>query len=137
RREGARGRHATWWLLGLLGLLAMSVVALVLYLQTFETEEDQRRQTADAQWLEQSARFHFRRLEDDLQVLAHRNRDLSPSDPVALADDIRAGLLMRGPGVVLAHGWLPADAVDELATVIERQLKVDSTQQQGNVEVLD
>ena len=84
------------------------MVTLVLYLQTFEAEEDQRRKTADLQWLEQSARFHFRRLEDDLQVLAHRTRDPARVGVDLQVDGVQAGLLLREPGVVLVHGWLPA-----------------------------
>lgn len=110
RSPGGRGRRATWWLLGLLLMLVVAVVTLVLYLQTFEAEEEQRRKTADLQWLEQSARFHFRRLEDDLQVLAHRTRDPSRVGLDVQAEGVQAGLLMREPGVVQVHGWLPADA---------------------------
>lgn len=121
----ARGRKAGWWMLGLLGLLTVSVVGLAWVLQRFETEENQRRQTADAQWLEQSVRFHFRRLEDDLQLLAHRGRSADPLAPSS--DALNAGLLLRQPGVVLAQGWLAADAPVE---AIGRQLQQDA--QQGN-----
>jgi two-component system, LuxR family, sensor histidine kinase DctS len=131
-----RGRRAALWLLGLLFLLSASVVTLVLYLQTFEAEESLRRETADAQWLEQSARFHFRRLEDDLQVLAHRTRDAaqgaSQGSPV---DAINAGLLLRQPGVVLAHGWLPAQAQDA-SPDIQARLFADAGLQPGNADML-
>jgi two-component system, LuxR family, sensor histidine kinase DctS len=131
-----RGRRAAFWLLGLLFLLSASVVTLVLYLQTFEAEEALRRETADAQWLEQSARFHFRRLEDDLQVLAHRTRDAAQGDgqdsPV---DAINAGLLLRQAGVVLAHGWLPAHAQGSESEVLAR-LQADAAKQAGNAETL-
>jgi two-component system sensor histidine kinase DctS len=141
---GGRGRRAAWWLLGLLLMLAVAVVALVLYLQTFEAEEEQRRKTADLQWLEQAARFHFRRLEDDLQVLAHRTRDASEQrytflDDVAHEDlelgDIQAGLLMREPGVVLVHGWLAAGAPLN-ASVVGRALQADAARQPVDADML-
>jgi two-component system sensor histidine kinase DctS len=132
---GGRGRRAAWWLLGLLLMLVVAVVALVLYLQTFEAEEDQRRRAADTQWLEQSARFHFRRLEDDLQVLAHRSRDASPSAAEASSDDIQAGLLQREPGVVQVHGWLGAN-VALAESEVGRRLLADSAGANGNAETL-
>lgn len=132
---GARGRRAAWWLLGLLLMLAVAVVALVLYLQTFEAEEDQRRKTADTQWLEQSARFHFRRLEDDLQVLAHRSRDASQSAREATSEGIQAGLLLREPGVVQVHGWLGVSA-PMAASEVGRQLQADSAGTTGNAEAM-
>lgn len=119
-----RGRRAAWWMLGLLVMLASSVVALVLYLQTFEAEEDQRRRTADTQWLEQSARFHFRRLEDDLQVLAHRSRDASRRGDGATLEDLQAGLLLRASGVVSVHGWVGSGA-SLSSTEVGRQLLAD------------
>ncbi len=67
-----RNRRALWWMLGFLVLVVASVVALVLYLSAFEDEEEERRRVADGQWLEQSARFHFNRLEEDLRVLARQ-----------------------------------------------------------------
>ncbi|AOW11933.1 hypothetical protein LPB72_02410 [Hydrogenophaga crassostreae] len=137
--SGGRGRRATWWLLGLLMMLVVAVVALVLYLQTFEAEEDQRRRTADSQWLEQAARFHFRRLEDDLQVLAHRTRDASRPEPTSLADaetgDIQAGLLLRDAGVVLVHGWLAAGTALD-ASVIGRALQADAERQPVDADML-
>ena len=137
--SGGRGRRATAWLLGLLLLLAVAVVALVLYLQTFEAEEDQRRRTADAQWLEQAARFHFRRLEDDLQVLAHRTRGgpgAAPAEPrSAPPDDIQAGLLMREPGVVLVHGWLAAGS-SLGASAIGQALHADALREPVDADLL-
>ncbi|MFT7400878.1 MAG: two-component system sensor histidine kinase DctS [Hydrogenophaga sp.] len=120
-----RVRRAAFWLLGLLALLVVAVVvSLVLYLQRFETEEDLRRQSADAQWLEQGARFHFSRLEDDLQVLAHRTREAPGT--AAMLSAVNAGLLLREPGVVQAQGWLPAQP-DALADrPIARRLLVDA-----------
>lgn len=134
--EAARARRTALWLTGLLFLLAASVVALVLYLQTFEFEENLRRRTADAQWLEQGARFHFRRLEDDLQVLAHRTRDAAQSaSQGAPADAINAGLLLRQPGVVLMHGWLPAEWRG-VPPEMQVRLQVDADRQPGNAEML-
>lgn len=105
-----RMRHTTLWLLVLLALLVTAVVGLVIYLQRFEAEEDQRRQSADAQWVEQGARFQFRRLEEDLRGLAQRARAEGGTPVLYPAETTHMGLLMRGPGVVLAHGWVPADA---------------------------
>ena len=122
-RHGGRNRRALWWLLGLLALLVGSVVTLLLYLNNFEAEEAARRRAADAQWLEQSVQFHFRRLEDDLLVLArqavqHRGVAGSqlPADPSAL----NAGLLWREPGVILSHGWIAAGQVNDLRVGPER-----------------
>ncbi len=108
--QGGRNRRALWWLLGLLLLLVASVVALVLYLNNFEVEEDERRRSADAQWLEQGAQFHFRRLEDDLLVLARQvvvGEGAAPIAAPGLLSD-QGGLLWRAPHVVLSHGWLAA-----------------------------
>ncbi len=137
--SGGRGRKAAWWLLGLLLMLVTAVVALVLYLQTFEAEEEQRRKTADSQWLEQAARFHFRRLEDDLQVLAHRTRDASLSASIGVTEDettdIQAGLLLREPGVVSVHGWLPLGASWE-GSAVGRALLADTEVQAGDADLL-
>lgn len=95
---GVRSGWPGLWLLGFLTLVVASVIALVLYLQHFEAEEDTRRQAADAQWLEQSVQFHFRRLEEDLRVAARQSAD------------VRGGLLWREPGVLLAQGWVGAPA---------------------------
>ncbi len=53
-----------------------------------KTTEEERRRATDGQWLEQSVRFHFRRLEDDLLVLARQAvlaqpPDDRPRDPAA------------------------------------------------------
>lgn len=108
QRSGAsfagRNRRALLWLLGLLMLLVGSVVVLVLYLNSFEAEEDQRRRAADAQWLEQSVQFHFRRLEDDLLVLARQ----AVLEGDANAATVQGGLLWRAPGVILSQGWRAA-----------------------------
>ncbi|WP_296493704.1 PAS domain-containing sensor histidine kinase [Rhodoferax sp.] len=115
-RTGSRNRRALWWLLGLLALLLGSVATLVLYLNNFEAEEAARRRAADAQWLEQSVQFHFRRLEDDLLVLARQAVQQSAglggplSDP---AQDLKAGLLWREPGVILSSGWIGAGQLND------------------------
>ncbi|MBY0411332.1 MAG: PAS domain S-box protein [Burkholderiaceae bacterium] len=103
-RHGTRNRRALWWMLGFLVLVVASVVALVLYLHDFEQEEEERRRVADGQWLEQSARFHFNRLEDDLLVLARQGlrntQNASINQPLK-----QGGLLWNEPGAVLWHGW--------------------------------
>ena len=110
-RTGGRNRRALWWLLGLLSLLSGSVVTLLLYLNNFEAEEAARRRAADAQWLEQSVQFHFRRLEDDLRVLSRQAvQQGAGADvvPVGQLQDLKAGMLWREPGVVLSSGWIGA-----------------------------
>lgn len=124
--DAGRVRRAAFWLLGLLGLLVVAVVSLVIYLQRFETEEDLRRQSADAQWLEQGARFHFRRLEDDLQVLAHRTREASGDGGAAALPAINAGLLLREPGVVQAQGWFSARPGASAHAGIAERLQADA-----------
>ncbi|MDP2680456.1 MAG: PAS domain S-box protein [Rhodoferax sp.] len=115
-RTGSRNRRALWWLLGLLALLSGSVVTLLLYLNNFEAEEAARRRAADAQWLEQSVQFHFRRLEDDLLVLSRQavqqgaGGDVLPTDH---AQDLKAGMLWREPGVVLSSGWIGAGQLND------------------------
>ena len=105
-RQAVRSRRALWWLLGLLFLVVASVVALVLYLSAFEHDEEERRRISDGQWLEQSVRFHFVRLEDDLRVLARQTlREDKP--PSANAPNVHGGLLLNQPGAVLWHGWQP------------------------------
>lgn len=108
--HAGRNRIALGWLLGLLALLVGSVVVLVLYLNQFEADEAARKRAADAQWLEQSVQFHFRRLEDDLLVLA-RHAVLQASDatvPAPPRPAVQGGLLWREPGVMLTSGWQPA-----------------------------
>lgn len=122
-RHGARNRLALWWLLGLLALLVGSVVTLLLYLNNFEAEEASRRRAADAQWLEQSVQFHFRRLEDDLLVLARLAMQQPPhtmGSPTETSTDLKAGLLWREPGVILSSGWMAASQVNEQGTGPER-----------------
>ena len=99
--------RTTWlWLLGLPLLLVAATVALVLYLQTFEAEENDRRRLADAQWLQQSMRFHFQRLENDLAAMAHQHLEGGARTKQTNA----TGLLWRAPDVILAEGWLAKDA---------------------------
>ncbi len=132
-----RNRRALWWLLGLLLLLVASVVALVLYLNNFEAEEDERRRAADAQWLEQGAQFHFRRLEDDLLVLA-RQAVLGAGTTTAVTRGTvsdQAGLLWRAPGVVLSHGWLAAGPQDGQGVPPERWA-LDWSAHPANAQVL-
>ncbi len=106
----SRSRRTLLWLLGLLLLLLGAVVTLVLYLNNFEAEEETRRRAADAQWLEQSVQFHFRRLEDDLLVLARQAvlGSATAQQKKANGVEVNGGLLWREPGVVLSHGWLAA-----------------------------
>ena len=121
-RHAGRNRMALLWLLGLLVLLLGAVVSLVLYLNNFEEEEASRRRAADAQWLEQSVQFHFRRLEDDLLVLA-RQAVLQGRNPAAKASPgstLQGGLLWREPGVLLSSGWIAAGQVSDLRVGPER-----------------
>ena len=103
--QAPRNRRALWWMLGFLLLVVASVVALVLYLNDFEHEEEERRRVADGQWLEQSARFHFNRLEEDLLVLARQGLADREHMPVATRPLKQGGLLWNAPGAVLWHGW--------------------------------
>jgi len=115
-RTGGRNRRALWWLLGLLALLLASVATLLLYLNNFEAEEAARRRAADAQWLEQSVQFHFRRLEDDLLVLSRQAVQISAGAGGSLAGralDLKAGLLWREPGVILSSGWIGAGQLND------------------------
>jgi len=122
-RHGGRNRLAQWWLLGLLTLLLGSVVTLLLYLKNFEAEEATRRRAADAQWLEQSVQFHFRRLEDDLLVLARQSVQPQTQTPKGKSDtlpELKAGLLWQQPGVILSSGWIAAGQLKDLRVGPER-----------------
>jgi len=105
RQVSALNRRAMAWLAGLLVVVLLSIVLLAAFLRSVEAQEESRRRAADAEWLDQLLRFHFRRLEADLGVLAlqAQRRDADPPAPV------RAGMLWRGAGVMAAHGWMPAD----------------------------
>ena len=135
-QESQAGRHlrAQLWLMGFLVLLAASVVALVLYLQNFETEEQTRQNIADAQWLEQSMAFHFRRLEDDLRSQARGHGDAQPTDEAAAAR--HGGLLWSEPGVLLARGWLGAAGHENPPGGLER-LQADGARHPDNASALD
>lgn len=104
-----RSRRAMLWMMGVAVLIVAAVMALVWYLNSFETEEEERRRGADAQWLEQTVQFHFRRLEDDLHTMA-RQAALDGTDdvfpPGRGGDGPSGGQLWRQAGVVLAHGWV-------------------------------
>jgi len=118
-RTGSRNRLALGWLLGLLVLLAGSVVTLLLYLNNFEDEEAARRRAADAQWLEQSVQFHFRRLEDDLLGMARQTWQQTSTVQAPGLDeavDAKAGLLWRETGVILSSGWLAGGLTPDTAT---------------------
>jgi two-component system sensor histidine kinase DctS len=121
-RHAGRNRITLLWLLGLLALLVGSVVSLLLYLNDFEADETARRHAADAQWLEQSVQFHFRRLEDDLLVLARQavSQASNPGAPLAPGNALQGGLLWREPGVLLSNGWIAAGQLSDLRVGPER-----------------
>jgi len=143
-RHPGRNRVALLWLLGLLTLLAGSVVALLLYLNNFEDAEAARRRASDAQWLEQSVQFHFRRLEDDLLVLARQAllpSSQQPTQPDAAGamqsgPPLHGGLLWREPGVLLSSGWMPAAPQDQPPGGPERW-PLDRQAHQDNALALD
>lgn len=105
RSSSALHRRAIVWLVGMLLLVAVSTVVLALFLRSVETEEENRQRSADAQWLDQTLRFHLRRLEGDLAVLALQTQRTDGT----VAPALNAGQLWRSPAVVLHHGWLVAD----------------------------
>lgn len=100
--SGRADRRTLWWMAGLLLMSMACMVALALYLRSFEKEEEQRQRIADIQWLQQSVRFHFQRLEEDLRAVALRRNNASPT-PLE-----RGGLLWNTPGILLQQGWVPA-----------------------------
>ncbi|MBY0453463.1 MAG: PAS domain S-box protein [Burkholderiaceae bacterium] len=104
RPSSALHRRAIVWLVGMLLLVAVSTVVLALFLRSVETEEEARQRSADAQWLDQTLRFHLRRLEGDLAVLALQTQRTDG----AVAPALHAGQLWRSPAVVLHHGWVAA-----------------------------
>ncbi|UCU93267.1 two-component system sensor histidine kinase NtrB [Hydrogenophaga taeniospiralis] len=108
RQASALTRRAVAWLGALLLLVAASAVAMVLFLRSEEAREQDRHRTADAEWLDQTLRFHFRRLEGDLGVLALQARQAS--GPVSAPPP--TGPWWRDAGLVAAHGWLPAGQAD-------------------------
>lgn len=110
RQASASSRRVLFWLAGLfVALLAASILLLALFLRDVEAQEQERRRAADAQWLEQTLRFHFTRLERDLAQLDHS----FPPDGSARMTPRRAGLLWRGEDVIAWQGWL---APEQLAS---------------------
>jgi len=110
--QGQRSRRMLWLMLSLLGLVVASVVTLVLYLSAYERGEEERRRVADGQWLEQSVRFHFTRLEDDLQQLARQAVQTTvPAESADRPPAMQGGLLLNEPGAVLWHGWQPRNGL--------------------------
>ena len=113
----AWNRRALMWLGGMLLLVAVSIGVLALFLRSVEAEEANRRRVADAQWLDQTLRFHLQRLEADLTALAlQAQRSGAPTAQIdgegissaSPALPVKAGQLWRTPGVILFHRWLPA-----------------------------
>ena len=145
--QALRSRRTLWWLLGLLLLLVASAVALVLYLRAFEQEEEERRRVSDGQWLEQSARFPFLRLEEDLRVLARQalqplgTRTDAAGAPVATSvASVQGGQLWNQPGAVLWHGWLPrsgaAASTSEVAANLPDRLRQARAAHPANAQAL-
>ncbi|MGM9426312.1 sensor histidine kinase [Hydrogenophaga sp. MI9] len=106
RRASALTRRAMAWLAALLLLVAASAVAMWLFLRAEEAREADRRRTADAEWLDQTLRFHFRRLETDLAVLALQAQPGSLRTGSGSA--LRSGPWWRQSGLLAFHGWVPA-----------------------------
>ncbi len=92
-----------WSMAGLLLMSLACMLALGLYLQSFEKEEEQRQRQADIQWLQQSVRFHFQRLEEDLRAAAQKRGSAHPALD-------RGGLLWNTPGVLQDQVWVSAHA---------------------------
>ena len=108
RPSGTPNRRAMAWLAALLLLLAVSTALLVLFLRTEEAAQEDRRRADDAQWLDQTLHFHFRRLETELAALALRARRQGLAAGQSAPPPERAGLFWRSPGVIAFHGWIPA-----------------------------
>ncbi|WP_066256733.1 two-component system sensor histidine kinase NtrB [Hydrogenophaga flava] len=104
RQTAALTRRAMGWLVALLLLVAASALALWLFLRSEEAREADRRRTADAEWLDQTLRFHFRRLETDLAALAQAHQNGGDDQAVAA----RHGPWWQSPGRIAFHGWVPA-----------------------------
>ncbi|MCX7250726.1 MAG: ATP-binding protein [Burkholderiales bacterium] len=111
RQASASSRRALLWLVGLLTLVTACIVLLALFLRDVEAQEEELRRAADAQWLEQTLRFHFQRLERDLAQLD----SAQPAPGVQPPQLQRAGLLWRGEGVIAWQGWLAAERLDSPA----------------------
>jgi two-component system sensor histidine kinase DctS len=144
RGHPGRSRRALVWLVGLLALTVGSIVVLVLYLDTFEAEEEALKGRSDALVIEQAAQFHFRRLEDDLMVLATQSAlgNSSTSGPQVKSQSqesdlpLQGGLLWREPGVVLSHGWMAANN-HQASPFIPARWVTDRAAHPRNVEQLD
>lgn len=114
RQASASSRRALLWLVGLLTLVTACIVLLALFLRDVEAQEEELRRAADAQWLEQTLRFHFQRLEHDLAQLD--SAQPAPGAPLGPTPQLqRAGLLWRGEGVIAWQGWLAAERLDRPA----------------------
>lgn len=108
RQAWGSSRRALFWLAGLfIALVAASILLLALFLRDVEAQEQERRRAADAQWLEQTLRFHFTRLERDLAQL---ERDAPPGG-TRHETPRRAGLLWRGDEVIAWQGWLTPEQI--------------------------
>ena len=108
RQAWGSSRRALFWLAGLfIALVAASILLLALFLRDVEAQEQERRRAADAQWLEQTLRFHFARLERDLAQLDRG----TPPDGSHRATPRRAGLLWRGEDVIAWQGWLTPEQI--------------------------
>ena len=150
--QALRSWRMLWWLLGLMLLVVASVVALVLYLHAFEQEEEERRRVSDGQWLEQSVRFHFLRLEEDLHAQARQALQQSGTGTpaqlgaagVSGTGTAQGGQLWNQPGAVLWHGWQPrpgsaettADAANAGSTEIPQVLRQAQAAHLRNAEAL-
>lgn len=102
RQASALTRRALAWLVALLLLVAASAALMVVFLRQEEAREADRRRTADAEWLDQTLRFHFRRLENDL---AARAVQVDAADAPATAS---VGPWAQTPGLMVFEGWVPA-----------------------------
>jgi two-component system sensor histidine kinase DctS len=111
RQAAALTRRAMTWLGALLLLVAVSAVAMWLFLRAEEAREADRRRTADAEWLDQTLRFHFRRLEADLAALALQAQ---PGGSRAAAPP--SGPWWRSPELLAFHGWVPAASPGDRST---------------------
>ncbi len=105
---GSRNQRVFLLLGLLLTLLLLSAAGLVAYLRDFESEEDVRTQSADALWLEETMRFHLRRLEVDLESLARRQ--IGEASPAQSSLPAPGGSLRSYEGGLMAHGWQSASA---------------------------
>ncbi len=128
RQAWGSSRRALFWLAGLfIALVAASILLLALFLRDVEAQEQERRRAADAQWLEQTLRFHFVRLERDLAQLDHAASSDSRVTPR------RAGLLWRGEDVIAWQGWLAPEQITspgrwpEVMAATERQAEAGGT----------